>query len=122
MIDLNRSDDAIAFLEKFLVDFKGERKLTGAVHTLLAQEYILSRDDYKAAIRHYIAVRDIGVANPRHQAPAQFRIARIYDVRLKDYAAAEREYKRYLKEHPDSGEAVLARRYLKELDDRRRNK
>lgn len=122
MIDLNRSDDAIAFLEKFLVDFKGERKLTGAVHALLAQEYILSRDDYKAAIRHYIAVRDIGVANPRHQAPAQFRIARIYDVRLNDYAAAEREYKRYLKEHPDSGEAVLARRYLKELDDRRRNK
>ena len=122
MFDAKKSDEGIKFLEKFIKDFKGNRKLLGAVHSLLAQEYILCFSDYKSAVKHFTAFRDLGVANPRHQAPVQFKIARILDYKLNDYDAAEREYHRYLKEHPDSGEAVIVKRYLKELEERRQGK
>jgi tetratricopeptide (TPR) repeat protein len=122
MFDTQKNREGISFLENFIRNFKGNPKLLGAAHSLLAQEYILSFEDYKSAVKHYIAFRDLGVANPKHQAPVQFKIARIYDFRLNDYAAAEKEYIRFLKEHPDSGEAVIVKRYLKELKARRESK
>ena len=114
-MDKGNIENEILRLEKFLNDYKGPVSYTGSIHFLLAQEYIRTGKRYAQAVKHYEKFRDAGIANPRNQVTVMFQIARIYDFYLKDKVSAEREYLRFLKEHPNSSEAIVAKRYLKEL-------
>ena len=86
---------------------------------MLKDIYIVRNKDYKNAIRHALIARELVPANPRRVQILHFQIARIYDAFLKDDINAEKEYISFIEKHADTSEATPARRYLKELRERK---
>lgn len=115
--------EAIQFTENFINSYKGKnRRLLCPLHLMLKDFYILCFRDYKNAMRHAKIARELRPANPRMAQRLDFQIARIYDVYLKDDVNAEKEYLSFIEKHPDTSEATPAKRYLKELRERKAKK
>ena len=120
LISKNKTGEALDFAEKFILSFKGTNKrLLYPIHMLLFNEHIRNGGRYDIAIKHAERVRELVPANPKTQYTIHFKIARIYDAYLKDDLRAEKEYVSFLEKHPDNTDAILAKRYLKELRERR---
>ena len=119
LIEKNKLQDALDFAEKFIADYKGIKRQLCPVHLMLFNEYIRNGSRHDIAVKHAEKARELVPANPQTQYLIHFKIARIYDVYLKDDIRAEKEYVSYLEKHPDNAEAILVRRHLKELRERR---
>lgn len=113
--DPKQSAAAIAELEAFFRDFKGDRTLLAPVHLLAEYEYGRLRCDYKSAVRHLREGYEIGFANPSENRSGLFRLAFLYDKKLNDRPMAVKYFKEYLERYPYSGQAVVAKRFLREL-------
>ena len=120
LIDQNKKDEALDFAEKFILSFKGNnQRMLYPIHLLLFNEHIRNKGRYDIAIKHAERVRELVPANPKTQYTIHFKIARIYDAYLKDDIRAEKEYVSFLEKHPDNADAILAKRYLRELRERK---
>ena len=116
LLSKDRAKEALDFVERFIQSYGGKNKrLLCPLHLMLTNEYIRNGERYDIAVRHAEKARELVPANPKTQYILHFKIARFYDVYLKNRERAEQEYISYLKKHPDNSEAVLVRRYLKEL-------
>lgn len=113
--DKEKVEKGFIRLNDMLRNFRGPSSLLSPVHYMLARQYIINGRSYEQAVRHLEAAREIGIANPRNREQVAFRIARIYDFYLHDRTAAELNYQRFLKEFPNSANAPVARRYLKNM-------
>ena len=109
-------------LEKFLSEFKGDKTLLPPIHRLAEYEYIRQRRDYKNGVRHLKAGYDIGFANPSVSRSAAFRLPFLLYKKIGDKEQAIEYFKLYLKRHPFSAQAVVAKRFLKELGVGEQNK
>jgi len=86
--------------------------LASAMHMMLANKYIeLKRFD--KALENLLAAEKDGIAVDRLRSVVVWRVARIAEQQLKDYALAERYYQRYV---DDFGRTVLYYRALTSLE------
>ena len=121
LFETDKADEAFAGAEDFIRTFKGENpRYICAMHLMLKDDYIRVRNDYIKAVKHAEKARELVPANPNTIHTLHFKIARMYDFYIKDSVKAEQEYVSFIKKFPDTAEAVIARRFLKEL--RERNK
>ena len=119
-LEKENPQDAVQYTEKFINSYKGKnQRFLCPLHLMLKDVYIRNFSDYKSAIRHAERARELVPATPRTVQLLHFQIARIYDIFLKDDVKAEQEYLSFLETHPDTSEATPARRYLKELRERK---
>lgn len=119
LIEKGNIQEAFEFAEKFITNYKGSKRQLYPVHLMLFNEYIRNGKQYKIAIKHAEKARELVPANPKTEYLIHFKIARVYDVYLKDYDRAEKEYVSFLEKHPDNSEAIIAKRYLRELRERK---
>ncbi len=115
--DPGQSDAAFKELEVYFRDFKGDRNLLPPLHLLAEYEYIRLRRDYKSAARHLMAGYEIGFANPSENRNGLFRLAFLYYKKLNDKPMAVKYFNEYLTRYPYSGLAVVAKRFLQELEE-----
>ncbi len=108
-------DAAFEKLEKFLAGFKGDKKLLPPIHRLAEYEYVRLRQDYANGVRHLKTGYDIGFANPSVSRSAAFRLPFLLYKKIGDKEQAIQYFKLYLERHPFSAQAVVARRFLREL-------
>ena len=115
-LENGNADKAISSAEDFISAYKGyEKCLLVPIHLMLKDMYIRNGARYKKAIVHAEMARKLVPATRKTVYLLHFQIARMYDVYLKDYAKAEQEYISYLEKYPNTSEATLAARFLKEL-------
>jgi len=88
--------------------------LAAAMHMMLAGKYI-ELEDFEKAVPHLIAAEKEGIAGVKLRGTVLWRIARIADKRLKDYALAERYYQRYVDEFQRSALYYLASQSLERV-------
>lgn len=103
-------------LEDFCTDFKGDKKLLVPIHLFAELQYILLNNDYKSSLRHLLAAYNSGIANPKNEPVYLYRIARIYDTKLKDPQNAMKYYREFLKRYPHSAYAPMVKRFADEKD------
>ncbi len=103
-------------LEAYCRDFKGERKLLAPVHLLAEYEYIRQKRDYGNAIRHLEAGYRLGFSNPSEDRAALFRLGFLNYKKLGDKAQGKRYFEEYLAKYPVSNLAVVAKRFLREME------
>ena len=108
--------EGIKLLKSFLKKFKGPRKYLSGINILLANEYILIQQDYSQAVKCLVNAWNDGISNPRTAEIVLFRIARSYDLKLKNAKDAIKYYKMFLKEFPNCSSAPVAKRHLKKLE------
>jgi Tetratricopeptide repeat len=113
----NKKDKAkgIAILEKFLTCYKGPKNFLAAINILLADQYIINYINYREAVKYLINANESGISNPRTCEIVLFRIARTYDLKLKDKKSAKKYYNLFIKKYPNSSSAPVIKRYLQEL-------
>ena len=83
----------IAILEKFLTRYKGPKNFLAAINILLADQYIINYGDYRKAVKYLLSAHESGISNPRSREIILFRIARTYDLKLKDKKSAQKYYR-----------------------------
>ncbi len=105
----------IAILEKFLSRYKGPKNFLAAINILLADQYIISSGNYRRAVKYLLNAHESGISNPRSREIILFRIARTYDLKLKDKKSAQKYYRLFIKKYPNSSSAPIVKRYLREM-------
>ena len=113
--DENKIEKAFADLKNFMKDYKGPKRYLGALNIMLADCYIIHGRHYDKAVKHLVAALDLGISNPRTAEQILYRIGRTYDIKLHDIKLAEKYYKKFLKEYPNSAYATIIERYMKEI-------
>jgi tetratricopeptide (TPR) repeat protein len=108
--------EAFKMFNDFITSYHGNRLYLSPLHLMLADQYIIHRVEYDKAVKHLEECYKIGIANPKNRESAIYRIARIYESRLKSRKNAIKWYRLYLKEYPNSSNSALVKRYLKEMN------
>ena len=105
----------ITILEKFLNNYRGTKNFLAAINILLADEYIIVHGNYRKAVKYLISAYTNGISNPRSDEIILFRIARTYDLKLKDRKSAQKYYRLFIEKYPNSASTPIVKRYLREM-------
>ncbi len=110
-------NETFDMIENYCKNFKGNRKLLVPVYLFAANEYIYRKQDYKAAAECMNKAYKIGIMSPRLKEGMLFRLARTFDLKLHNRKQAEKYYREFLKEYPQSSRIPAVKRYLRALQD-----
>lgn len=116
--DKKNNSKGIAILEKFLTRYKGSKNFQAGINILLADQYIINYANYCKAVKYLINASANGISNPRTREVVLFRIARTYDLKLKDKKSAKKYYNMFIKKYPNSSSTPIVKRYLREMEAR----
>lgn len=109
---------AFSLLKSFLKHYQGPKTFLAPINMLLAYRYVINYGDYHKYVEYMTAALAAGIANPQTRENILISIGRTYSIKLKNKLLAQKYYRQYLREYPNSSNVPIIKRYLCRLSER----